>query len=33
MEAETVRFEDAKFFLVVCSAFVNLVKARIPNDG
>lgn len=33
MEAETIRFEDAKFFLVVCSAFINFVKAKVPKDG
>ena len=33
MEAETIRFEDAKFFLVVCSAFVNFVKAKVQKDG
>ena len=33
MEAETIRFEDAKFFLVVCSAFVNFVKAKVSKDG
>ena len=33
MEAETIRFEDAKFFLVVCSAFVNFVKTKVPKDG
>lgn len=29
LEAQTVRFEDAKFFLVVCSAFVNFVIAKV----
>jgi hypothetical protein len=29
LEAETVGFEDAKFFLVVCSAFVNFVQGRV----
>lgn len=33
LEAETVRFEDAKFFLVVCSAFVNFVSARLSKDA
>jgi hypothetical protein len=28
-ESEKVSFEDAKFFLVVCSAFVNFVEAKI----
>jgi len=32
METETIRFEDAKFFLVVCSAFVNYVKAKVLKD-
>lgn len=32
LEAETIRFEDAKFFLVVCSAFVNFVKAKVQKD-
>ena len=31
MESENVRFEDAKFFLVVCSAFVNFVEAKISK--
>lgn len=33
MEAESIRFEDAKFFLVVCSAFINFVKTKVPKDG
>ncbi len=33
MEVETVRFEDAKFFLVVCSAFVNYVRGKIIDKG
>jgi len=33
LEAESIRFEDAKFYLVVCSAFVNFVKAKVPRDG
>lgn len=33
LEAESVRFEDAKFFLVVCSAFVNFVAARLTKDA
>jgi hypothetical protein len=33
MESATVTFEGAKFFLVVCSAFVNLVEARIPASS
>lgn len=31
MESENVRFEDAKFFLVVCSAFINFVEAKIAK--
>lgn len=31
VESESVRFEDAKFFLVVCSAFINFVKAKIAK--
>lgn len=31
MESENVRFEDAKFFLVVCSAFVNFVETKIAK--
>lgn len=33
LEAETVRFEDAKFFLVACSAFVNFVTAKVGMDA
>lgn len=33
MDAETIRFEDAKFFLVVCSAFVNFVKVKVPDKS
>jgi len=29
LESESVRFEDAKFFLVVCSAFTNFVNTKI----
>lgn len=29
LEAETVRFEEAKFFLVVCTAFINFVNAKV----
>lgn len=29
MEAEVVSFADAKFFLVVCSAFINFVDGKI----
>jgi len=28
LEADTITFSDAKFFLVVCSAFVNLVEDK-----
>lgn len=31
MESENVRFEDAKFFLVVCSAFINFVESKIAK--
>ncbi len=31
LEAETIRFEDAKFFIVVCSAFINYVEAKITK--
>ena len=31
MESESVRFDDAKFFLVVCSAFINFVEAKIAK--
>ena len=33
MESETVLFEDAKFFLVVCSAFANFVSAKIAKPS
>ena len=33
MDAESVKFEDAKFFLVVCSAFVNYINAKLPADS
>jgi len=29
LESDTVKFEDAKFFLVICSAFVNYVDAKL----
>lgn len=32
MESKQISFEDAKFFLVICSAFVNLVNAKIPGS-
>ena len=31
MEAKVVSFDDAKFFLVACSAFVNLVDSKIAR--
>ena len=33
LESENVVFEDAKFFLVVCSAFVNYVESRVSSAG
>jgi hypothetical protein len=33
MESEVVSFDDAKFFLVVCSAFVNFVDGKISSAG
>jgi hypothetical protein len=33
MESEVVSFDDAKFFLVVCSAFVNFVETKIATAG
>jgi hypothetical protein len=32
MGSEKILFEDAKFFLVVCSAFVNFVEAKVANS-
>jgi len=32
-EAERVDFNDAKFMLVVCSAFVNFVEGKMQNEG
>ncbi|MBF0464288.1 MAG: hypothetical protein HQK88_05085 [Nitrospirae bacterium] len=32
MELPNVRFEDAKFFLVVCSAFINYIKAKVDAN-
>jgi hypothetical protein len=29
LELQNIGFEDAKFFLVVCSAFINFVKGRV----
>lgn len=31
MDSENIRFEDAKFFLVICSAFINYVVAKLPE--
>ena len=33
LESKEIRFEDAKFFLVVCSAFVNYVEAKVASNG
>ena len=33
LESKTIGFEDAKFFLVVCSAFVNYVEAKVASAG
>ena len=33
MEADKLQFDDAKFFPVVCSAFVNFVRAKLPKEG
>lgn len=33
LESENVQFEDAKFFLVVCSAFVNFVEVKVASEG
>lgn len=33
LEAENTNFEDAKFFLVVCSAFINFVESKVTNNG
>jgi hypothetical protein len=33
LESEKVVFEDAKFFLVVCSAFINYVESRVASPG
>lgn len=32
-EAEKVDFNDAKFMLVVCSAFINFVEGKMQNEG
>mgnify|MGYP000861592559 CR=1 FL=1 len=31
LESEKILFEDAKFFLVVCAAFINFVEAKSSN--
>ncbi len=31
MEKPTLDFDDAKFFLVVCSAFINFVTAKVKK--
>lgn len=33
LESKTIGFEDAKFFLVVCSAFVNYVETKVASAG
>jgi hypothetical protein len=33
LESQGIGFEDAKFFLVVCSAFVNYVEAKVAARG
>jgi hypothetical protein len=32
LESKELSFEDAKFFLVICSAFANLITAKIPDS-
>ena len=32
LESKQLTFDDAKFFLVICSAFTNLVNAKIPGS-
>jgi hypothetical protein len=32
LESKQLSFEDAKFFLVICSAFANLVNAKLPGS-
>jgi hypothetical protein len=32
-EKETPDFEDAKFMLVACSAFINYVEGKLKNSG
>lgn len=33
LESKDLVFEDAKFFLVVCSAFVNFVESKVAASG
>jgi hypothetical protein len=33
LESKALAFEDAKFFLVVCSAFVNFVESKVAALG
>lgn len=33
LESENIRFEDAKFFMVVCSAFINFVESKVVQNG
>jgi hypothetical protein len=33
LESKDLAFEDAKFFLVVCSAFVNFVESKVAVSG
>ena len=33
IKAERVDFNDAKFMLVVCSAFINFVEGKMQNEG
>lgn len=33
LQSNSIAFEDAKFFLVVCSAFVNYVESKIATKG
>ena len=32
MDKDTIDFEDAKYMIVSCSAFVNYVIAKLPDD-
>jgi len=33
LEEVTLDFDDAKFMLVACSAFVNYIRAKVPGAG